>query len=141
MEQRDEDASEREQFNEDKVTFLKEQLKEMLAGAEDHERKIPPLERTIDQMTTEIREWKAKVDEVTKEMEDMEMLVGGEFSDDEDNDLAAKKAAAPAPKETKKPQEEDEEEEREPKEDDDDRARNEDRKRYDDEDEYSEEED
>ena len=136
LEQRDEDASEREQFNEDKVSFLKEQLKEMLAAAEDHERKIPPLERVIDQMTTEIRDWNGKVEEVRKEMEDMEMLVGGDLSDDEDDVKAGKKAAVPTTRETNVCQEPDEE----PGEDDDERARNEERKRYDDHDDDDEEE-
>ena len=138
LELRDEDASEREQFNEEKVSFLKEQLKEMLAAAEDHERKIPPLERVIDQMTTEIRDWCGKCEEVRKEMSDMEMLVGGDLSDDEDDDNAGRKAAVPTKKERREYQEHRDEE---PEEDDDERARREERKRYDDDDDDEEEED
>lgn len=89
LEAKDEDASEREQVNEEKVSFLLSQVKEILALAEDHERKIPPLQRTIDQMSEEIRDWQSKTKEVTKEMEDMEALVGESISDDE-NDIVSK---------------------------------------------------
>ena len=89
LEAKDEDASEREQVNEEKVSFLLSQVKEILALAEDHERKIPPLQRTIDQMSEEIRDWQSKTKEVTKEMEDMEALVGESISDDE-NDFESK---------------------------------------------------
>lgn len=89
LEAKDEDASEREQVNEEKMSFLLSQVKEILALAEDHERKIPPLQRTIDQMSEEIRDWQSKTKEVTKEMEDMEALVGESISDDE-NDIVSK---------------------------------------------------
>lgn len=89
LEAKDEDASEREQVNEEKVSFLLTQVKEILALAEDHERKIPPLQRTIDQMSEEIRDWQSKTKVVTKEMEDMEALVGESISDDE-NDFVSK---------------------------------------------------
>ena len=85
LEAKDEDASEREQVNEEKVSFLLTQVKEILALAEDHERKIPPLQRTIDQMSEEIRDWQSKTKVVTKEMEDMETLVGESISDDEND--------------------------------------------------------
>lgn len=39
----------------------------------------------------EICDWNGKVEEVRKEMEDMEMLVGGDLSDDEDNVKVGKK--------------------------------------------------
>ena len=92
----------------------------MSAGAEDVERKIPPLERVIDQMTAELEEWKKKADDIRKEFEDMEVEM---LSDDDDDLVPKKQPAAPAAKEK---DEEDQDKELE----DDDRARNEDQ--YDD---------
>lgn len=124
LEAKDEDASEREQVNEEKVSFLLSQVKEILALAEDHERKIPPLQRTIDQMSEEIRDWQSKTKEVTKEMEDMEALVGESVSDDE-NDFESKSEPKTSPtketsqeeKEAPQDDEKDEEDEDEEEED------------------------
>lgn len=124
LEAKDEDASEREQVNEEKVSFLLSQVKEILALAEDHERKIPPLQRTIDQMSEEIRDWQSKTKEVTKEMEDMEALVGESISDDE-NDFESKsepktsstKETSQEEKEAPQDDEKDEEDEDEEEED------------------------
>lgn len=124
LEAKDEDASEREQVNEEKVSFLLSQVKEILALAEDHERKIPPLQRTIDQMSEEIRDWQSKTKEVTKEMEDMEALVGESVSDDE-NDFESKsepktsstKETSQEEKEAPQDDEKDEEDEDEEEED------------------------
>lgn len=100
LEAKDEDASEREQVNEEKVSFLLSQVKEILALAEDHERKIPPLQRTIDQMSEEIRDWQSKTKEVTKEMEDMEALVGESISDDENDSESKSEPKTSSTKET-----------------------------------------
>ena len=82
----------------------------MQAGAEDQERKIPPLERVREQLSAEILDTKKKVKEVQKEMEDMEALVGDSISDDE-GDFAGKKTPPSTTASTKETRQEDEENE------------------------------
>ena len=127
MELKDEDASEREQVNEEKLSFLQTQVKDILAVAEDHERKIQPLELSMDQLRMEIKEERSKVEKVKSDMEDMEALVGESITDDEDDFANKSEPKAVSAKETKRQEEEEpyddvdgEDEQEEDDEDDDD---------------------
>lgn len=75
LEMKDSNASQWEAETEEKIQFLEEQLKEILAQAEDTERRCAPLERTLDEHSVQIEEFRRKKEEVEKEMEEMAELV------------------------------------------------------------------
>ena len=70
LEEKDRDASEREDINEEKAKFLETQVQETLTAAETLERQVGKLERLRDQLGLEIDSWIDKREEIRREMEE-----------------------------------------------------------------------
>ena len=74
LEELDEEASGKEQLNEEKMRFLKEQVKEANGRAEVAEREVSKLERLKEETTSEIKNWGGKIKEIMQEMDDITCL-------------------------------------------------------------------
>lgn len=74
LEELDEEASEKEQLSEEKMGFLKEQVKEANGRAEVAEREVCKLERLKEETTSEIKIWGGKIKEIIQEMDDITCL-------------------------------------------------------------------
>lgn len=69
LEELDEEASEKEKLSEEKMVFLKEQVKEANGRAEVAEREVCKLERLKEETTSEIKNWGGKIKEIIQEMD------------------------------------------------------------------------
>ena len=78
LENKDRDASDRENVSEEKIKFLETQLREIMSTAETHERDVGKQERLHDTLHTEIQNWKDKREEIRHEMD----VVAGGLLDD-----------------------------------------------------------
>lgn len=74
LEELDEEAGEKEKLNEEKMRFLKEQVKEANGRAEVAEREVSKLERLKEETTSEIKNWGGKIKEIMQEMDDITCL-------------------------------------------------------------------
>lgn len=75
LEAREYDQSQRETTNEEKLVFLAAQEKEALIRAEAGERDAARLERVIDALLNDIKNWKNKTADVRAELEDVNNMV------------------------------------------------------------------
>lgn len=83
---KDEQAAEMEGENEEKIIILQDLLTEETGRAEDAERKVPPLELSIYEVTAEIVHFNQEKNKTEREMEEMEELVNEGIEGDCDDE-------------------------------------------------------
>ena len=82
LEDRDNDAAEREQLSEEKMKFLEDQMREVEERAEMGEREVGKMERIAAEVLNEIAGWKKKTKDVTDEVTDIENMADDELLHD-----------------------------------------------------------
>ncbi|XP_046857961.1 meiosis-specific nuclear structural protein 1-like [Xenia sp. Carnegie-2017] len=76
LEEKDRDASEREDVSEDRMKFLESQIRVTLSSAESHEREAVKLENLNATLNDEVKSFKEKYENVLREMDEgMEDLI------------------------------------------------------------------
>ncbi|CAB4028151.1 Hypothetical predicted protein [Paramuricea clavata] len=110
LEDRDNEAAEREFEAEEKLRFLEEQLKEAVARAESAERDVVRNENIVTSVKLDLQAWVDKRAKVDKEIDKIDELVGGLSSFDALDEPEPEPEVEPEPEDEPEPEPEPEEE-------------------------------